>query len=182
MWIRPSNIRSNHYGPSSDGTILAMPNESEASAVTAIQVYYLDLGRKPRLTDREKICGCWVFLKTISFTAPRIKAGFSTTVTVPRLCPWIRIYIADRDLNVIREYSGHGSSIMDVRFTDTAIELDMASASQKNGKTVYTPVEGDYLAYNKKEDEKEVSLVTQFDNTFRNELYIKLPVSGLDVP
>ena len=92
------------------------------------------------------------------------------------------IYIADRDLNVIREYSGHGNYIMDVRFTDTAIELDMASASQKNGKTVYTPVEGDYLAYNKKEDEKEVSLVTQFDNTFRNELYIKLLVSGLDAP
>ena len=176
------HLDPNHYALSSDGTILAMPNESEASAVTAIQVYYLDTGQEAEIDGQGKN------LRLLGFFEDDIVYGTTDQGRIfndsdgSQIVPMDTIYIADRDLNVIREYSGHGNYIMDVRFTDTAIELDMASASQKNGKTVYTPVEGDYLAYNKKEDEKEVSLVTQFDNTFRNELYIKLPVSGLDAP
>ncbi len=172
----------NNYKLSADGTILAMPNSPQIQNASEILVYYLDTGETKTITAQGKA------LKLLGFFRNDIVYGTADPSTVyedsvgSQIVPMDKIYIADRELNVVREYSSSGKYIMDVKLGDSTVDISLASPVLKDGKTVYEMTEGDYLVNNEAKTEDDVALVTVYDNKMRNEIFIKLPVTSLAAP
>lgn len=178
--VRPvvEQLDINNYKLSADGTMLAMPDNVNAAENTGITVYYLD-------TDEKKtISGNGQAVRLLGFFENDIVYGTADASLIyedsdgSEVVPMDRIYIADRDLNVIREYGADGKYILDVKFNDSSVDITLAVRSGN----AYTLTDGDYLVNNKSQEEDKISLTTVYDDVRRNELYLKLPVNSLSKP
>ena len=65
-----------------------------------------------------------------------------------QIVPMDKIYIADRQLNVVREYAAEGKYIMDVRMESATLNITLATQTVQDGKTVFQLEDGDYLVNN----------------------------------
>lgn len=172
----------NNYKLSEDGTILAMPNSEDITNATEIRVYYLDTGESDKITASDGV------VKLLGFFRNDIVYGIADPSLIyedsvgSEIVPMDKLYIADRELNVVREYSAEGKYIMDAKLQESTINISLATRTVKDGKTVYEPADGDYLVNNEPQTDEDIALTTVYDNKMRNELYIQLPVYSLASP
>lgn len=172
----------NNYKLSADGTVLAMPVSPEIENSTELLVYQLDTGTSKSISVPGKV------LKLLGFFRNDIVYGTADPALAyedsvgSQIVPMDKIYIADQDLNVVREYSAEGKYIMDVKLDGSTVNISLATQAVKDGKTVYEAAEGDYLVNNEPQTEARLSLTTVYDNKMRNEMFIQLPVTSLQAP
>ncbi len=172
----------NNYKLSADGTILAMPNAPEPENATQIQVYYLDSSDTKTISESGKV------VRLLGFFRNDIVYGTADPSLVyvdsvgSQIVPMDKIYIADRQLNVVREYAAEGKYIMDVRMESATLNITLATQTVQDGKTVYQLEDGDYLVNNEAPDTSELTLTTVYDDTMRNELYMQLPSAVYEAP
>ncbi len=165
----------NNYKLSSDGTVLAMPNNPDAENADQILVYYLDSGQERTISADGKV------VRLLGFFGNDLVYGTADPSMVyedsvgSRIVPMDTLYIVDRDLNVVREYSSQGKYITGVQMGDSTINISLATASVENGETVFENAPGDYLVYNESDEEEDIYLGAVYDSVMGNESYIHLP-------
>ncbi len=166
-----------NYKLSGDGTILAMPSSPTAQDADQILVYYLDTGQTRTIQSEGKVMRLLGFFQNdiVYGTADPSRVYEDSVGT--QIVPMDTLYIADSELNVVRQYSVEGQYIVNVRLNETTVDISLARAVEENGRTVYENMPGDYLVHNEKETEEDIYLTTVDDATMRSETYIQLPSS-----
>lgn len=168
----------NNYKLSAGGTMLAMPTSTNAAENTGITVYYLDTDEQKTITNEGRLVHLLGFFQDDIVYGTTDASWIYEDSDGSEVVPMDKIYILDRDLNVIREYSAGGKYILNVKFNDSSVDITLAERSGSG----YTLSEGDYLVSNKVQEEESISLTTVYDNVRRNEVYLKLPVTSLTKP
>lgn len=171
-----------NYRLSDDGTMIAVPNATDASQVTHIDVYYMDNG------DEKTIDGNGQILKLLGYFGNDILYGTADLSNVyvdndgTQIVPMNKIFIADRDLTIIREYDAGSKFITGVKLDGNTVQMTMAEMTYKEGKKLFVETEGDYLVNNQVMETGDVSLVTIYDDIRRNETYIDCPLENKSNP
>ena len=172
----------NNYKLSADGTMLAMPNSSDIHNATEILVYDLDSGEHKSISASGKVLRLFGFFRNDIVYGTADAADVYEDSVGSEIVPVDMVYIADQDLNVVREYSSPGKYIMGVKLEDSTVNISLATRTVKDGKTVYETAEGDYLVNNEPKTDADILLTTVYDNKMRNEIHISLPSGSIKTP
>ena len=108
-----------NYKLSGDGTILAMPSSPTAQDADQILVYYLDTGQTRTIQSEGKVMRLLGFFQNdiVYGTADPSRVYEDSVGT--QIVPMDTLYIADSELNVVRQYSVEGQYIVNVRLNET---------------------------------------------------------------
>ncbi len=165
----------NNYKLSADGTMLAMPSDSQVENADQILVYYFDSGETKTISaDGKVVCLLGFFGDDLVYGTADASMIYEDSVG-SQIVPMDTLYIVDRDLNVIREYSSSGQYITGVQLGDSTINISLATVSVVDGTTVLENESGDYLVYNETDEEEDIYLTQVYDSVMGNEVYIQLP-------
>ncbi len=171
-----------NYRLSDDGTMIAVPNTTEVSDVTRIDVYYMDNG------DEKSIDGNGQILKLLGYFGNDILYGTADMSNVyvdndgTQIIPMDKIFIADRNLNAIREYDAGAKFITGVKLDGNTVQMTMAEMIYEDGQKRFVETEGDYLVNNQVMETGDVSLVTIYDDIRSNEIYVDYPSANKSDP